>query len=180
MNKTDRFIAADDLEPFYSGIDAFCTEFCELPDEDPGYKTLADPIEAYPRLAPWQVCIMDTPLFQRMREISQLGLADFVYPSVGYSRFEHVIGVLARLKEVLAHVKSNQSERGHASLPDLPTEKHVTTAHLAALCHDLGHCIFSHIGEEVLTRLPGRVSGFDHHHGRPSSRQCSSEACDDT
>jgi deoxynucleoside triphosphate triphosphohydrolase SAMHD1 len=155
-----RIIQSTDLEPFYQGIDRFCQEHLNWEaEEEQTTKIFADPIEGYATLAPWEVAIVDTPLFQRLRGIRQLGLAFLVYPTLGYSRFEHTIGVLARLKQVVTNIQVNLKESADSdhphSLHDLPTDKQFTAAKLAALCHDLGHCIFSHVSETVLGKLPG-------------------------
>ncbi len=37
--------------------------------------------------------IVDHPLFQRLRNISQLGLTHLIYPTARHTRFDHSIGV---------------------------------------------------------------------------------------
>ena len=160
MQKPERLISQPDLEPFYQGVDRYCEEYLTLsPDEEAGAKIFADPVEGYANLASWEVALVDTPAFQRLRGIRQLGLAYLIYPTLGYSRFEHTIGVLARLKQVVSHIRANHAERGGpVNLPDLPTEKQFVMARLAALCHDIGHCVFSHVSEGVMGKLQGSIA----------------------
>ena len=147
------------LSPFYQGIEEFCRVQLpsKVPDiDDTSYKIFADPIEGYVHLAAWEVALIDTPLFQRLRGIRQLGLAYLVYPTLGYCRFQHTLGVLARLKQVLDQLEANQVLRAGAK-GDYPllTPRQLTLIHLAALCHDIGHCVFSHVSESVIAHLPG-------------------------
>jgi HD superfamily phosphohydrolase len=139
-------------------VDDFCK--AHLPKEDTAlarssaHKIIADPVEGYSSIDPWEVSILDTPLFQRLRGIRQLGLAYLVYPTLGYSRFEHVLGVRARLDEVVTTLRQNQLLRGQAGA-SLPTEKQLIRMRLAVLSHDFGHCLFSHVSESIVETLPG-------------------------
>jgi len=90
-------------------------------------------------------CVVQTPQFQRLRRIKQLGFSEFVYPGATHSRLAHSLGVFHTARQLLEVVERRQ---GHAL--DLRRSQ---TAQAAALVHDLGHGPFSHAFESVLKRL---------------------------
>lgn len=51
-----------------------------------------DPIHGHVELHPLLIRIIDTPQFQRLRYIKQLGGTYFVFPGACHNRFEHSIG----------------------------------------------------------------------------------------
>ncbi|XP_035244259.1 deoxynucleoside triphosphate triphosphohydrolase SAMHD1-like [Anguilla anguilla] len=57
------------------------------------YKIFNDPIHGSIEMHPYLVRIIDTPEFQRLRYIRQMGSVYFVYPGASHNRFEHSIGV---------------------------------------------------------------------------------------
>ncbi|KAK7884216.1 hypothetical protein WMY93_027339 [Mugilogobius chulae] len=59
-------------------------------------KVFKDPIHGHMEFHPLLVKIIDTPQFQRLRYIKQLGAAYFVYPGASHNRFEHSLGVVQR------------------------------------------------------------------------------------
>ncbi len=177
--KPKRLVPDVSLEPFFKGIDEFCKSYLPDEQEEPlrsgSHKIIADPIEGYSSIDSWEVLIVDTPLFQRLRGIRQLGLAYLVYPTLDYSRFEHVLGVRARLDQVVTTLRQNQRLRG-TPVASLPTEAQLIRMRLAVLCHDIGHCLFSHVSESVVQALPGNdhypsapaiISAFKSWAGRP-------------
>ncbi len=91
--------------------------------------------------------LVDTPAFQRLRYVRQLGLAYLVYPGATHTRFEHALGTHYLAGRTLAMLAERGELRG---LPD--DECDVVRA--AALLHDLGHYPFSHALEEI---------GVEHH-----------------
>src|SRR4051812_38669126 len=64
-------------------------------------KSVLDPLLGYIHLTRWEAALLETELFQRLRRIRQLGLAHLVYPTLGYGRFEHTLGVLGRVSQIL-------------------------------------------------------------------------------
>jgi len=156
--KPKRLVAESTLEPFFKGIDAFCKQHLPQEQSEPprsrSPKIIADPVEGYSSIDAWEVSIVDTALFQRLRGIRQLGLAYLVYPTLGYSRFEHVVGVRARLDQLVTTLRQNQLLRAQHEA-SLPTEKQLIRMRVAVLCHDLGHCLFSHVSESVIENLSG-------------------------
>lgn len=58
------------------------------------FQILNDPIHGHIEIHPLCVMIVDTPQFQRLRSIKQLGGTYFVYPGAAHNRFEHSLGYL--------------------------------------------------------------------------------------
>lgn len=109
-------------------------------------KTIHDPIWGSNKYSEWEMQIIDSPLIQRLRGISQVGLAVLTYPAARHSRFEHTLGVAAATKRLVERINANS--RGLNIGPDIK-DKLV----LAAIMHDVGHCFFSHLSETIYGNL---------------------------
>jgi HD superfamily phosphohydrolase len=103
---------------------------------------IRDPLWNNIAVDPLAMRLVDTPAFQRLRYVRQLGLAFLVYPGATHSRFEHALGTYHLARRALALL----DERG--SLAGIPG-KECTTVRVAALLHDIGHYPFSHALEEI-------------------------------
>jgi len=109
-----------------------------------------DPVHGHLELHELSLAIMSTPEFQRLYFISQMGAARRVYPGATHSRGEHSIGV--------AHIATKLVEHLNASQPELRiTPEEELCVQLAALCHDLGHGLFSHLFEKFAGETPGFI-----------------------
>ncbi|KAM3921816.1 deoxynucleoside triphosphate triphosphohydrolase SAMHD1 isoform 2-T2 [Leptodactylus fuscus] len=126
---------------------------CQSPN--PNIKVFNDPIHGHIELHPLLVHIIDTPQFQRLRYIKQLGGCYYVFPGASHNRFEHSIGV-GHLAGCL--VRTLQERQ-----PDLRINKRdVLCVQIAGLCHDLGHGPFSHMFDGRFMPLARPQKDFKH------------------
>jgi uncharacterized protein len=109
------------------------------PDE---FEVVRDPLWNTIRLDRDAVRIIDTPAFQRLRYVRQLGLAYLVYPGATHTRFDHALGVYHLTRRALLLL----DERGDLAGVD-PVDCQLVP--YAALLHDIGHYPFSHALEEL-------------------------------
>ena len=91
--------------------------------------------------------IIEHPLFQRLRNIRQLGLTSFVYPGAVHSRFQHCLGALHLMDNALRTLKDKGVEI-------TPEEEEAVL--IAILLHDAGHGPFSHALETSI------INGISH------------------
>ncbi|CAI7999426.1 Deoxynucleoside triphosphate triphosphohydrolase SAMHD1 [Geodia barretti] len=109
-------------------------------------KVFNDPVHGHIELHPLMVRFIDTPQFQRLRYIKQLGGVYYVFPGASHNRFEHSIGVGYLAGQMVESLKSKQ--------PELQIDdKDVLCVKLAGLCHDLGHGPFSHLFQKVVKEV---------------------------
>ncbi|MBD2090339.1 HD domain-containing protein [Microcoleus sp. FACHB-1515] len=92
-----------------------------------------DPVESL------LIDLIDTPAFQRLRRIRQLGPASLTFHGAESSRFTHSLGVMAIARRAFDRIATHY--------PQL--RPHRATVLCAALLHDIGHGPFSHTCEEV-------------------------------
>lgn len=109
-------------------------------------KEINDTVWQTVSLQPFEVLILDSPLLQRLRRISQLGVAKWVYPSGGHTRLEHSIGALNQVQRMIDSLQRQEKQGSDGLLPD----ELVNVLRLAALCHDIGHGFMSHVSENAL------------------------------
>ena len=83
----------------------------------------------------------DTYEFQRLREVRQLGIVHFVYPSAVHTRLEHSLGVM-HLAGKMVDVLRNSGA--------FVTDREKDLMQLAGLLHDVGHIAMSHFLDHML------------------------------
>ncbi|KAJ8361318.1 hypothetical protein SKAU_G00178430 [Synaphobranchus kaupii] len=82
-------------------------------------KIFNDPIHGSIELHPHLVSIIDTPEFQRLRYIKQMGSVYFVYPGACHNRFEHSIGVAYLAGELVQALNKQYHVHQDANLKKL-------------------------------------------------------------
>jgi len=94
-----------------------------------------DPIHDYIDLSSVEVKLVDTPAYQRLRWIKQLGPTNLVYPGANHTRHEHCMGTSHVVGKMADSVGLESGDKQLVSV--------------AGLLHDLGHTAFSHLGDEI-------------------------------
>jgi len=110
----------------------------ETSSEDNSNKVFNDCIHGHIEMHPLCVKIIDTPQFQRLRNIRQLGGCYHVFPGASHNRFEHCIGTCHLAGKLVRSLQKRQPGLGI-------TEEDKLCVKIAGLCHDLGHGPFSHM-----------------------------------
>jgi len=132
-------------------------------------RRLRDPIHGlitFDREVPTDVAacqLIDTPEFQRLRRIKQLGVSEFVYPGATHSRFSHSIGVFCNARKMIEKVKGLLGDDAEQ------VEHRSKVILLAALLHDVGHGPFSHAFESAGELLESKFATPYQNHEKFSS-----------
>lgn len=79
--------------------------------------------------------LIDSPAFQRLKQVRQYGVAYYISHTEEYSRYDHSLGVFAILR------------KHGASLDE----------QIAGLLHDVSHTAFSHVGDWVYEKVGAKV-----------------------
>ena len=121
----------------------------------PSYKTIFDPIHGHITFSKIMWDIIDTPQFQRLRNLKQLSTCYFIYPGTNHTRFEHCLGtgflsmdLINRCFEIVKYEDQNEIDYLKECVS------------IAGLCHDIGHGPFSHSFELILKSL--NINDWDH------------------
>lgn len=106
------------------------------------FEVIRDPLWNNIRVEAEALEVLDTPPFQRLRFIRQLGHAFLVYPGATHTRFEHALGTYHLARRVLSLLEECDDLSGI-------DRSETVLIRLAALLHDIGHYPFSHALEEA-------------------------------
>ncbi|KAE9546209.1 hypothetical protein FO519_010579, partial [Halicephalobus sp. NKZ332] len=88
--------------------------------------------------------IIDTPTFQRLNNIKQLGVVDRVFRQAVHTRFEHSLGVADLARRVMKKLRKIRKNI---------TGNDMLCVIIAGLCHDLGHGPFSHTFDPIVYKI---------------------------
>lgn len=90
--------------------------------------------------------IIDTTHFQRLAHLQQLGICSLVYPGATHTRKSHSLGVCHLAGVWMTHLQQKQPEL-HI------TPRLLELVRVAALIHDIGHTMYSHLFDRDIAPL---------------------------
>jgi HD superfamily phosphohydrolase len=106
---------------------------------DTMYHVIKDPVHDTMQLTTledsWVKPFIDSPNFQRLRHIKQLGMGDLIFPGAVHTRFNHCLGCCYVASQIAHKIGLAEEER--------------QLVIIACLLHDIGHGPFSHTFEEL-------------------------------
>ncbi len=111
---------------------------------------IRDVIHGTITISPAETQILDSPFFQRLRNIKQLGFAENSYPGATHNRFIHSLGA-SHLAGVAFDYAFKDSSLKNRHVRDL--ERLRLALKVAAMLHDVGHGPLSHTTEFAMPLL---------------------------
>lgn len=111
-----------------------------------------DPIHGFVEVNDLELRIIDSPPFQRLRNIKQLATTHLVYPGAEHSRFGHSLGVMHLVTKAFDSALENyRKDKNEELFDDIRKDWYRQLLRLIALTHDLGHAAFSHASETLFS-----------------------------
>lgn len=122
-----------------------------------------DSVHGAIKIDPLLVAIIDTPQFQRLRDLKQLAGVYWVFPGACHNRFEHCIGTSYLCGLMLETLKELHNTEYDNSVEITETE--ILCVKIAGLCHDLGHGPFSHTFDRTFIKRVRPDTTWTHEQG---------------
>jgi len=109
-------------------------------------KLIKDSVHGYIYIDEEYFKIIDTALFQRLKNVKQTSYVS-LYPSSTHDRFTHSLGTYYLGKQVITGLWNNIGDSVDYLFSKDDKEEIIFTFEMACLLHDVGHAPFSHTGE---------------------------------
>lgn len=110
---------------------------------------IRDPIHGTLELSDEEAILLDSLAFQRLRQIKQLGFAEFSFPGATHNRYLHSIGASHVASQIFDNIFKKFTFSSKSAKRRLRQ-----CLRLAVFLHDIGHGPLSHASEEVMPQLP--------------------------
>jgi HD superfamily phosphohydrolase len=107
---------------------------------------IRDPIHGFIEYKEIEEKLINTCVFQRLRNIKQLALANYVYPGAVHTRFEHSLGVMHLAGKIAKNLNIDKDR--------------IKIIRIAGLLHDIGHGPFSHVSEQLLEKYSNNLKSL--------------------
>ncbi len=119
---------------------------------------IRDPIHGSLTVSDEETRVIDSPTFQRLRHVRQLGFGDLAFPGATHTRHAHSLGAMHVASRLFDAITSR------SELPVATRDRFRIAVRLAVLCHDIGHMPLSHASESIAPpraalRLPSWMGG---------------------
>ena len=108
---------------------------------------IRDPIHGAISITADERALVDSPQFQRLRNVKQLGFADLAFPGATHTRYAHGLGAMAMATKVFDALADQ------LDLEPADHDRFRQTLRLAVLFHDLGHAPLSHATERIMPKV---------------------------
>lgn len=112
------------------------------------HRIVFDPLYGFIKLTETEHNIIQSPFYQRLRWIKQLGFSNYIFPGAEHNRFAHAMGVMHCADQMLRAIGKAVPDH---QLYDIKATDEATLFHksvrIAALLHDIGTFPFSHTCE---------------------------------
>src|SRR5687768_2343488 len=119
---------------------------------------IRDPIHGTLEISDAEALILESVAFQRLRQIKQLGFAEFSFPGATHNRYLHSVGA-AHVASLIFDSIFRNYKFSHVSVRARLRQ----TLKLAVLLHDIGHGPLSHASEEVMPQLSQlKIKAYKH------------------
>lgn len=104
---------------------------------------IRDPVHGTIHVSPDELKVVDSPVYQRLRGIKQLGFTEFSFPGATHTRYAHSLGAAQMAGQMFDGIFPVGASP--VSEPDRRRLRQVVR--LAMLLHDIGHPPLSHASE---------------------------------
>lgn len=129
------------------------------------HRDMADAVYGRVFLSQFEMDLIDTPEFQRLFRLTQLGFVDLLYHTANHRRGSHSIGACGISKTLIAKLNDNSARIWPSKYPgQSPPYVSLSSSVLisaGALLHDLPHSPFSHDVEKKTHRLTNNYLSTD-------------------
>jgi uncharacterized protein len=104
---------------------------------------IRDPIHGTLAVSDDEKALIDSPQYQRLRHVRQMGFGDLAFPGATHTRHAHSLGAMHVAGRLFGAVAAR------SELPDEVRAHFCTAVRVAVLLHDLGHMPLSHASEKI-------------------------------
>jgi HD superfamily phosphohydrolase len=128
-----------------------------------------DPIHGAIRLSPAELEVVDSPAYQRLRGIKQLGFTDLSFPGATHTRYAHALGATEMAGRMFDAIFPQEG----SPLANADRQRLRQMVRLAMLLHDIGHAPMSHAAEFAMP--PRRALDLSCYDGQDAAAQATHE-----